>query len=179
MDQLFFDSERWWWPNITLFLAYSTKLGRKWITTQETIKKLLIEKWRNEIPPSTSFCWNIIWHKHEAQKEVVFCWLVVHKAVAVNKWCGRISTETNKSCPHCGPQVVESVEHRFFSCPLTQHVWRYAPNIIWQFFAKRSNLGPWKSFSMLQCLFDQPINKHMKIFNRIWFILRSGLPWIT
>ena len=26
------------------------------------------DTWRNEISPSTSFRWNIIWHKHKAQK---------------------------------------------------------------------------------------------------------------
>ena len=33
LDQLFFDSTCWWWPKVTPFLAYSTKLDRKWITT--------------------------------------------------------------------------------------------------------------------------------------------------
>ena len=31
-------------------------------------------------------------------------------------------------------------------------------------------------FFMLQCLFDQPLCKTLKQFNRIWFFLRSGLP---
>lgn len=40
-----------------------------------------------------------------------------------------------------------------FSCMLAQQDWRYAANITWQFLAKRGNLGPWKSFHILQCLF--------------------------
>ena len=67
--QLFFDPTRWWWLEITPFLMYLAKLGRKWVTTQETLKKLILDKWKNEIPPSTSLRWNIIWHKHKAQKE--------------------------------------------------------------------------------------------------------------
>ena len=38
-------------------------------------------------------------------------------------------------------QSLESVEHRFFSCPLAQQRWRYATNTVWQLFAKRGNLG--------------------------------------
>jgi hypothetical protein len=44
---------------------------------------------------------------------------------------------------------MKKIEHMFFSCPLAQHVWCYAANIIWQLFAKRGNLGPQKSFSMM------------------------------
>ena len=32
--------------------------------------------------------------------------------------------------------------------------------------------------SMMQCFFDQPLCKTLKRFSRIWFFLRSGLPWI-
>ena len=31
---------------------------------------------------------------------------------------------------------------------------------------------------MIQCLFDQTLSKFLKPFSRIWFFLRSGLPWI-
>ena len=99
-------------------------------------------------------------------------------AVAVNEWRNKIMAEIDQSCPHCGPHSVESVEHRFYSCPLAQHVWRYVANIIWQLFATKMNLSPHKSFSMLQCLFDQPLCKTLKWFCHIWFFLRSGLPWI-
>jgi hypothetical protein len=95
--------------------------------------------------------------------------LVIHKAVTVNEWCGEFSVEIDKSCPHCGPQSVEYVEHMFYSCPLAQHGWRYAANILWQLFAIRKNLGPQNSFSMMQCLFDQPLCKTLKRFSRIWF----------
>ena len=91
---------------------------------------------------------------------------------------GRISTEIDKSCPHCSLQSVESVDHRFHNCPLAPHVWRYAANFIWQLFANKRNVGPQKSFSMLQCLFDQPLSITLRRFSRIWFFLRSGLPWI-
>lgn len=95
-------------------------------------------------------------------KNGAFMWLVIYKAMAVNKWHGKISKEIDKCCPDCGPHSVESVERRFYSCPLAQQGWQYPTNIIWQFFAKRRDLGPQKSFSMMQCLFDQHFARHLK-----------------
>ena len=43
---------------------------------------------------------------------------------------------------------------------------------------QKRNLGPHKSFSMLLCLFYQPLCKTLKRFSRTSFFLRSGLPWI-
>jgi hypothetical protein len=69
------------------------------------------------------------------------------------------------------------VEHVFLSCMLAQQVRCYVANIIWQLFAKRGNIGPQKSFSMMQCLLDQAICKTLKPFSHICSFLRSGLPW--
>ena len=141
------------------------------------IRKSILDKWQNEIPPSTSLRWNVIWHKHKAQKETTILWLVIHKVVVVNRWCGRIQAEVDKSCPHCGLGAMESVHHRFFSSLWAQQVWCYAANIIWQLFAKRCNLSPWKSFSIIRCLIDQLLNKSLRPSSRNWF-LRNGLMWI-
>ena len=132
----------------------------------------------NEIPPSTSPKWNIIWHRAKAQKKAAFLWLVIHKAVVINEWRNKISMEIDIFCPHCGPQYVISVKHRFYNCPLAQQGWSYVANIIWQLFANKRNLGRRKSFFMMQCLFDQPLCKTIEWFNRIRFFFRSGLPWI-
>lgn len=70
------------------------------------------------------------------------------------------------------------MEHMFFDYLLAQQVWHYVTNIFWQLFAKWGNLGLHKSFSMMQCLFDQPTQQFSKTFNRIWFFLRSNLPRI-
>lgn len=59
----------------------------------------------------------------KAQREVAFRWLVTHEAVAVYEWQSQISGDIDKSCPHCGSQFVESVEHMSFNCPLAQQVW--------------------------------------------------------
>jgi hypothetical protein len=91
---------------------------------------------------------------------VAFFWSIIHKAMAINEWRGKISVEINQSRPHCGPQSVESVEHKFYSCPFAQHVWRYATNIIWQLFAQKKNLGPRKLFFMLQCVLINLCAKH-------------------
>ena len=76
--------------------AYSVKEGRKWITKQVALNKLIPHKWWNENPLSTFSKWNIIWHKAKAQKEVAFLWTIIHKVVVINKWRGKISVEINK-----------------------------------------------------------------------------------
>ena len=96
----------------------------------------------------------------------------------MNEWRGKISAEIDKSCPHSGLQSVEPLEHRFFNCPLVQQGWRYVANIVWQFFAKRGNLGPHKSFLMVQCLFDKPLHKALIQFNLAsssWGMIFRGL----
>ena len=67
LDQLYFDHARWWWLEVTPFLAYSTKEGRKWINKQTTLEEPVPHKCP-KIPPSTFPKWNIIWHKDKAQK---------------------------------------------------------------------------------------------------------------
>jgi hypothetical protein len=98
------------------------------------------------------------------RKETIFLWSVIHKVVAVNEWHGQISVDIDKSCPHGSPLSVELMEHVFFNCPLAQHVWRYATNIIYQLFAKRGNLGPHKSCPLMQCLFDRHLSISSKTF---------------
>jgi len=72
LNQLFFDPTRWWGPEVTIFFVYTAKLDRAWITIQVALRDLIPDTWRNEIPPSASFRWNIIWHKHKAQKDTTF-----------------------------------------------------------------------------------------------------------
>ena len=116
---------------------------------------------------------------------MAFLWSVIQKTVAVNKWRHCLLNGVDESWQRliwvaaiCCSPIMESVEHRFFSCPLAQQVCCYVANIIWQLFAKQGNLGPWKSSSMMQCLFDQPLSKSLNSFSCIWFFSRSGLPWI-
>ena len=116
-------------------------------------------------PPPLSGIFSSTKLKHK--KNYIY-WLVIHKAMVVHEWLGKILAEIDKNCPHCGLQSVELVEHRFFSCPLAQQGWWYAANIMWQLLAKSGNLGPRKSFSMMQCFFYQPLCKTLKRFNRIW-----------
>jgi hypothetical protein len=66
LDQLLFNLARWWWLEVTPFFAYSAKEGRKWITKQVALKKPIMHKWWNKIPPSTSAKWITIWHKANA-----------------------------------------------------------------------------------------------------------------
>ena len=48
LDQYLFDLTQWWWHDVNPFLAYLAKLGKKWITTQEALKKSIPNKWQNE-----------------------------------------------------------------------------------------------------------------------------------
>lgn len=57
------------------------------------------------------------------KKRRPFLWSVIHVAVAVNEWRGRISAEIGESCPRCGMQLVESVSTKVFNCPLAQQIW--------------------------------------------------------
>lgn len=86
--------------------------------------------------------------------------------------------KVTKVVPIVGKGLWNRVVHKFFNCLLTQQVWCYAPNIIWQFFARRGNLCPRKFFPVIQCLFDQPLNKTLKPLSGIRFFLRSGIMWI-
>ena len=80
------------------------------------------------------------------KKRWAFLWSVIHKVVEVNEWCGKISVEIDKNCPHYSPQSVESVEHRFYSCPLAQQGWPYTADIIWQLFAQKQRTSIYVSF---------------------------------
>ena len=75
------------------------------------LSKSILDKWRNEIPPSTSPSWNIIWHNHKAQKGATFLWSIIYKAMAVKEWYGWILIKIDKNCPRCSPLLVESAEH--------------------------------------------------------------------
>jgi hypothetical protein len=93
-------------------------------------------------------------------------WFLIDMALVVNEWCGKLSAEIDISCPQRGLQSVELLEHRFFCClTLIQQGWRYVADIMWQLFANRGNLGPPKSFTMMQCSFDQPLCKAPKRFS--------------
>lgn len=78
LDQFFLGPAQWWWLEVTPFLMYSTKLGRKWNITQEVLKKLIFGKWYNGSPLSTSPWWHFTWHKHKARIEATFLWRVIH-----------------------------------------------------------------------------------------------------
>ena len=62
----FIDPTMGWWPEITPFLTYSAKFGKKWITIQETLKSPIPDKWRSATPPSISPKWRMIWQKDTA-----------------------------------------------------------------------------------------------------------------
>ena len=72
--QLFFNPTWWWCPEVAPLFAYYAKMGRKWITMQEVLKKSIPHKWQNETPPSTSPRWNIIWPRHKKRLHF-FVWL--------------------------------------------------------------------------------------------------------
>ena len=100
-------------------------------------------------------------------------WSVIHKAVAVSEWLGKISKVAFTAARSRWNWLNTSSLVVHLLNMVAAHCY-----IIWQLFAKRENLGPRKLCSMMQCLFDQPLCKALKRFSHIWFYLRSGLPWI-
>ena len=102
-------------------------------------------------------------HAHwKAQKEATLLWSIIYKAVAVNKWCGTILMEIDKSRPHCSPQVGGIGG---------AHVLELSPRSTWvaircqhhlATLSHKRNLGVRKSFSMLQFMFDQPLCKTLR-----------------
>ena len=71
----------------------------------------------------------------EVHKEVALIWTIINKGVAIytclgNESHGKISTEIDKSIPHCSPLSVELVEHMFYNCPLARYGWLYVATII-------------------------------------------------
>ena len=51
-----------------LFFCLLSQRRKEWITKQMALKELIMHKWWNEIPPSTSSKWNTVWNKAKAQK---------------------------------------------------------------------------------------------------------------
>ena len=80
-------------------------------------------------------------------------------------------------------KLLVEVQH-YMKCSLATRLSNRLGNILlisyWQLFfsSRRGNLGPQKSFSMMQCLFDKPLIKILKPLNMVCFFLRSSLPWI-
>lgn len=69
LDELYFDSVRWWWPYTSPFLELSTKLGRMWITKRINLLELIAGKHMNFLQGKVSPKWDVIWDKHRAQNE--------------------------------------------------------------------------------------------------------------
>lgn len=99
---------------------------------------------------------NTVWHKGKAHEEETCLQSVIHKAVAINEWRGKILVEINQSC----------LQPKFYIMTLNQ--WNRA--VVLHLSAcltcveircqhqlatlrQKKNLDPHKSFSMLQCFF--------------------------
>ena len=68
--------------------------------------------------PNFPLRWTAVWWKLMFEKEFVFMWLIIHKGVPKNEWCGHISTKVDVSCPRCGPVMTRWL--KFFDCLLNQ-----------------------------------------------------------
>lgn len=76
--------------------------------------KLIADKWIPSLPGVANLNEGDIVHEHRAEKEVAFLWLILHKALVVNKWRGQILVEVDNNCPHCGSMSVVYVEQNFY-----------------------------------------------------------------
>jgi hypothetical protein len=68
--------------------------------------------------------WDVVWHIYKAHllgtKRSCVSLVVFHKAVVVNALGAQILDKVDTNCPHCGPSIVETMEHIFCDYPLVQ-----------------------------------------------------------
>jgi hypothetical protein len=139
------------------------------------LKKSIPQKWKNEIPPSTSPKWNIIWHKAKAQKEAAFLWMVIHKTMVVNKWRGKSQWKLT-NFPSLQPIIGGN---RWNIGSTTVFSLNKGGNMLPTSF---DNSLPKEGMSVhgylsptMQCFLDQPLCKTLKWFSCIWFFLRANV----
>ena len=85
LDPCFSPLAHWWWPKVFYFPCV---LSQAWLEMEHYSREpqeVFPNKWRNKKYPSTSPCWNTIWHEHKACKEAALLCFVIHKVVAMNK----------------------------------------------------------------------------------------------
>lgn len=166
LDQLCFDHAHWW-PEATPFLPYSAKEGRKWITKQIALKKPIPLKWWNEIRASTSPSGISSSIKLRHKKRLPFSG---HSSIR-----RRRLTNGKEKSHGILTKVALTMAHSWLN------QWNIDSTVVHSlnkgggvlltslgnFFAKIRNLGLWKSFYMMQCLFDQPMCKTLRWFNHI------------
>jgi hypothetical protein len=153
-DHLFFDPACWWWPAVPPFCAYLAKVGRKWITKQVVLKKPIMHKWRNGNPPpppplgGISFGTNL---RHKMNRPSSGRSTIMQLLLT----SGMVNSQRRLT------KVIPFAVLNWWNWWSTSSTVVPSLNIIWQPFAKKGNLNPWKSFSMLQCMLINHCAKHL------------------
>ena len=118
---------------------------------------------------------NITCNKSKAQKKATFLWSVIHKAVAVNEWHGRMRQRLTR--------VVFIVAHNQWSThSLAAHLLNKCGVMLLtscgNSLSKEVTLDLGNLFQWCKCLFDQPLCMTLKQLSHIWLYLQISLPWI-
>jgi hypothetical protein len=64
--------------------------------------------------------WKNVWDRSRINKEAGMLWLIWHRSIAINAWCGRINGNIDQGCPVCANSTTEMVLHRFWECPFAK-----------------------------------------------------------
>jgi hypothetical protein len=120
LAELWFDPIRWEWGDTGGLCTYTTKRGRKLLSTRVELLRPIHQKWRGLLPVTYKPCFSEVWNLHRPQKEAGFMWSMYHWAVAVNYWRAQISIHISPLCPCCPLGLNKSILHRFHSCLRTK-----------------------------------------------------------
>jgi hypothetical protein len=145
MDCLSWDLDRFQWPSresTTPFMSFSANLGRKLLQKKHIIPNLVERKWQGVLPLTFTLRWKSVWTKKRTPKEAGLLWLTWHRAVAVNKWRGRINRAIDLGCHVCPRRSEESVLHRFWECVSTQRASQWGIHLMNTLITNRSARGP-------------------------------------
>lgn len=98
---LYVDPLKLKWTGKVSFFQYSIKLGREMLNAHHKPLQLTEMKWRGVLPTSFRLSWRNVWDPGRTNKEATLLWQLWHKAVAVNRWRGKISTNIDTTCQVC------------------------------------------------------------------------------
>lgn len=82
-------------------MEYTTKMGRLLLRRHHKVPLVVEKKWRGILPQSYKLRWATIWDAERAKNEGGLLWAIWHRAVAVNEWRGKISSNICQDCTVC------------------------------------------------------------------------------
>jgi hypothetical protein len=157
-------------------MDYSTQCGRSMLHSRHAPPDIATTKWNLVLPPDFQFRWGDVWDTKQAQKEAGLLWQLWHRAIAVNVWRGKISHMIVTTCPMCLQGAEETIFHRFWNCPCSQHVWSYT-TVLLNLLERPTDQTQWSIPDWKQALFAEEPSRCFKTIARLWLLLRGTTLW--